>query len=55
MTSADLVWKEFELLINGKKQEHIVNEKYRTMALKGSVQSRALKIKQNNTRGAYGK
>ena len=38
---------ELERLIKGKKQEEIINEKYRVMALEGSTQTRALKIKQN--------
>ena len=53
MTVADMAWKEFELMLTGKKQEHIVNEKYRAMALRGSVQTRKLKLKQNG--GVYGK
>ena len=53
MSDIEFAWKEFERLLKGKKQEEIVNEKYRVMALEGSVQTRALKIKQN--RGTYGK
>ena len=53
MTDLEYAFKELERLIKGKKQEEIVNEKYRVMALEGSTQTRALKIKQN--RRAYGK
>ena len=53
MTDLEYAFKELERLIKGKKQEEIVNEKYRVMALEGSVQTRALKIKQN--RSTYGK
>ena len=49
MTIADLAWKEFALVLNGKKQESIVNEKYRVLALQGSTQTRKLKLKQNNS------
>ena len=50
MSELDRVCKEFALVLNGKKQETIVDSKYRALALRGSVQSRKLKILQNKTK-----
>lgn len=56
MSELDRACKEFTLVLNGKKQETIVDSQYRALALRGSVQSRKLKILQNkSTRSAYGK
>ena len=56
MSELDRACKEFSLVLSGKKQEAIVDSQYRALALRGSVQSRKLKILQNkNTRSAYGK
>lgn len=53
MSEVDLAWKRLDDFVKGKDKELIVEEKYRALALKGSVQTRALRIKQN--RSAYGK
>ena len=53
MNEADLAWKRLDDFVKGKNKELIVEAKYRALALKGSVQTRALRIKQN--RGTYGK
>lgn len=54
MSELDRACREFSLVLNGKKQETIVDSKYRALALRGSVQSRKLKILQNKTkRSAY--
>ena len=56
MSELDRACKEFSLVLSGKKQEVIVDSQYRALALRGSVQSRKLKILQNkSTRSAYGK
>lgn len=56
MSELDRACREFTLVLNGKKQETIVDSQYRALALQGSVQSRKLKILQNkSTRSAYGR
>ena len=56
MSELELACRNFTVAFKGKKQEEIVDSKYREMAMKGSTQSRKLKILQNKTiRSAYGK
>ena len=56
MSELDRVCKEFSLVLSGKKQEAVVDSQYRDLALRGSVQTRKLKILQNkSTRSAYGR
>lgn len=56
MSELELACHNFTVALKGKKQEEIVDLKYRELAIKGSTQSRKLKILQNKTiRSAYGK
>ena len=54
MSELELACHNFTVALKGKKQEEIVDLKYRDLALKGSTQTRKLKLVQNkSTRSAY--
>ena len=54
MSELELACRNFTLAFKGKKQEEVVDSKYREMAMKGSTQTRKLKLVQNkSTRSAY--